>query len=180
MKKHFQNKPWLALIGHRASGKSCLGEGLAQELDLGFLDQDLLVRQRVGRDLAEYFALYGEARFRQEEEQVLFSISRGPLVLATGGGVVENPQAVKFLRERAFLIYLEVPAEELICRRESVADPRPLLFGAKTISEEIQRGYDGRAKLYEEACDLKWSWNRGLIPAAVQSLKKAALEAYGQ
>jgi shikimate kinase len=173
-------KPWLALIGHRASGKSSLGAGLAQEMGLRFIDQDLWVRRRVGQELSTYFGLYGEAKFRQEEERVLFSFPRCPLLLATGGGVVENPLAVKFLRERAILIYLEVPCDELIRRREFIVDPRPLLHGAKSISEEMRAGYDTRAKLYEQACDLKWPWNKGLIPAGIMSLHKAVLSVYGK
>ncbi len=135
----------IALVGLRASGKTTLGRLLAEKLGRAFVDLDEEVSREDGalrasevlRPAGEILAVEGEPRFRDLEERALERVlSRTePLVLATGGGVVERAKNRLLLRVRARCLWLQVPVEEL--QRRMRADPtaRPALLGRDPITE---------------------------------------------
>ncbi len=59
------------LIGYRGSGKTSVGEALAHRLGYEFQDTDVLVEQRLGMTIAEFFKSRGEAAFRERESATL-------------------------------------------------------------------------------------------------------------
>jgi len=115
------------LVGLPGSGKSSVGRRLAQRLDLPFFDSDVVIEQRLGCAIREYFEREGESRFRDIEQQVvaeLASIPRG--VVATGGGAVLRDANRRVLQVGAHVIYLRSSPEDLYRRlRHDVK--RPLL-----------------------------------------------------
>ncbi|MCY2958548.1 MAG: shikimate kinase [Planctomycetota bacterium] len=135
----------MALVGLRASGKTTLGKLLAEKLGRAFVDldeevsrEDAALRASAAlRPAGEILATDGEPRFRDLEERALERVlSRTePLVLATGGGVVERAKNRLLLRTRARCLWLQVPVEEL--QRRMRADPtvRPALLGTDPIAE---------------------------------------------
>ncbi len=149
----------IALVGLRASGKTTLGRLLAERLRRAFVDLDdeiaLLHAAHEGRVPAlragEVLGAVGEERFRDLEERALEkALSRAqPLVLATGGGVVERARNRLLLRTRAACVWLHVPVGEL--RRRLAADPtpRPALLGEDAI-EEVGALMARRTPLYLE------------------------------
>lgn len=100
---------------------------MAQRLDLPFFDSDVVIEQRLGCAIREYFEREGESRFRDIEQQVvaeLASIPRG--VVATGGGAVLRDANRRVLQVGAHVIYLRSSPEDLYRRlRHDVK--RPLL-----------------------------------------------------
>jgi shikimate kinase len=151
-------RKWIALIGDRASGKSTISARVAQELGLDSYDLDLVLAQRVGRDHHSFFRLYGETRFREQEELALWDLPRFSLVLATGGGVCSNPLAMKVLSERAQFLYLDVCKSELLRRRLSKPDSRPILEGFSSVEEEVSALYINRREQYRQRSDWTVSW----------------------
>lgn len=135
----------IALVGLRASGKTTLGKLLAAQLGRTFVDLDEEVSREDAalrgtsalRPAGEILASEGEPRFRDLEERALERVlSRTePLVLATGGGVVERAKNRLLLRTRARCLWLQVPVEEL--QRRMRADPtvRPALLGKDPVEE---------------------------------------------
>ncbi len=135
----------IALVGLRASGKTTLGRLLAEKLGRVFVDLDeevsredaALRASEVLRPAGEILATEGEPKFRDLEERALERVlSRTePLVLATGGGVVERAKNRLLLRTRARCLWLQVPVEEL--QRRMRVDPtvRPALLGRDPIAE---------------------------------------------
>ncbi len=87
------DRPWIVLIGLRASGKSTLGALLAERLGLPFVDLDHEIATAAGAASAgQVIERDGEPLFRTLEAAALEAVLSRPLrgVLATGGGVVEG------------------------------------------------------------------------------------------
>lgn len=118
----------VALIGLPGCGKSTIGRQLARLWSLPFVDSDLMIEQRLGCSIREYFEREGEQAFRDVEAQVIDELtqSRQGLLLSTGGGVVLREENRRHLHERAQVYYLKCAPEDIAVRlRNDVT--RPLL-----------------------------------------------------
>lgn len=148
-------KPWICLIGFRCSGKSTIGRALAEKLAWKFFDTDEFLIEQEKRSISELFQMYGELRFRMLEAQCLFRLPKQNLILSSGGGLVENIEAINFLKRKAVFVYLKVPMDVLIQRRREDPGDRPLLFGARDITEEYALAFENRKGLYESIADVE-------------------------
>ncbi len=147
----------LVLIGARASGKTSVGQILARLLNRPFVDLDEELVAVAGRTVAEIVAQEGWPGFRRREKAMVkrFAALAGQ-VLATGGGVVLDPENVALLRERGLIVWLRAPAATLGRRlREDRAgrDFRPSLTGAAPEAEMAQVLAE-REPLYRAAAHL--------------------------
>lgn len=151
----------IVLIGFMGTGKTAVGRRLAEILGREFIDTDGEVERALGKPVARIFAEDGEARFRAEEAEVCRRLAgcRG-LVIATGGGIVLNPENVRHLRQNGILIALTAAPEEIYRRLSGQASPasggrrrtpeiRPLLQG--DMRARIQELLRARAGAYAVA-----------------------------
>jgi shikimate kinase len=117
----------LYLVGMMGSGKTSTGRPLAERLGYGFVDADAVIEQAAGCSIQEIFERDGEAGFRSLESQVLSAISqRHSLVVATGGGVVTQPENWGLLHS-GIVIWLDVVPDQLMQRLKADSTVRPLL-----------------------------------------------------
>ena len=117
----------LNLVGMMGSGKTSTGRPLAERLGYGFVDADAVIEQAAGCSIPEIFERDGEAGFRSLESQVLSAISqRHSLVVATGGGVVTQPENWGLLHS-GIVIWLDVVPDQLLQRLNADSTVRPLL-----------------------------------------------------
>ena len=137
------------LIGLMGSGKTTIGQLLAKRLQLPFIDSDHELEQRTGVNVATIFEIEGEPAFRQREVAIIDELSSlQPIVLATGGGAILNPQTRNVLRERGTVIYLHSAAETSYERIRRNRD-RPLLLVDDPLAR-LRQLYDLRHPLYAE------------------------------
>ena len=132
----------LILIGMPGSGKSTVGQLLAQKLNREFRDADQVLEQQFG-PIPEIFRTQGEAGFRKLETQVLTELSRhSGLVIATGGGCVTRPENYDLLHQNGRIFCLSRPLDQL--SREG----RPL-------SQDlgVEALYEARKDLYAQFAD---------------------------
>lgn len=148
---------WTSFIGFMASGKSSVTRHLQEATSRPAVSLDEAVVRRTGLSIDGIFAEEGEAAFRAHELAALRELDPDrPLVVDTGGGVVETPAAVELLRSRGVVIWLDAPWEVFRDRlRASAAAGRPLV---------IQLGWAGlealfhrRRRLYAAAADFRVS-----------------------
>ena len=149
--------PNLVLIGYRATGKTSVGARLAEVLQRPFVDLDQVLVREAGRSVADIVAQGGWAEFRRLEKQLVarYRNTRG-LVLATGGGVVLDPNNVAALRENGILIWLTADPAAIQARlaQDQPRDAnRPSLTGEDTI-REVAAVAEERAPLYQAAAQI--------------------------
>lgn len=105
----------IILFGLKHSGKSTLGKGLARELGWDFLDTDDLIEKAEGMTCRELYNTKGAAAFMEAEAKVCAAFaadsSKECIVLSTGGGICDNPDAIQNLQSAGTLIYLDTNPE---------------------------------------------------------------------
>ncbi|HEX6263431.1 MAG TPA: shikimate kinase [Actinomycetota bacterium] len=140
-------KVWL--VGMPASGKTTTGTLLARRLGVPFVDVDLEIESRAGRDVAGIFAEAGEAGFRSlEREAIALLAEDGDAVIAAGGGAVLDPANREAMRASGRVVLLEAPAEMLVARLGDA--PRPVTAGA-----DLEALLRDRAEAYAAAAHLR-------------------------
>ena len=140
----------LYLVGMMGSGKTSTGRPLAERLGYGFVDADAVIEQAAGCSIPEIFERDGEAGFRKLESQVLSAISqRHSLVVATGGGVVTQPENWGLLHS-GIVIWLDVVPDQLLQRLKADSTVRPLLQTADP-EAALNALLNERRPLYAEA-----------------------------
>ncbi|MBE0697609.1 MAG: hypothetical protein IH586_11870, partial [Anaerolineaceae bacterium] len=118
------------LYGPPLTGKSTLGQSLASNLHIPFIDLDTVIEDKAKQSIAEIFSVEGEVGFRQREmraiEEVVQSFSQ---VIALGGGALLNPAARAVVEKSGKVLCLGANLETLITRTNSESAIRPLLAG---------------------------------------------------
>ena len=116
------------LVGYMASGKSNLGQILAERLEYAFADLDYLFEERFRIGVLDFFEKYDEKGFRQIEQTLLHE-SEGwdNVVIATGGGTPCFFDNMNVIRKSGISIYLRWEVRPLVARLRQVKRKRPLL-----------------------------------------------------
>lgn len=137
------------LVGFMGSGKSTVGRLLARKLKIPFVDIDEEIEIREGLSIPQIFSLKGEPYFRKLELEVLrdVTLSLPSFVMATGGGLGANPEAMEFMKRHGIVIWLDIPFETFL-KRTSKDSNRPLLQRG---IEELRDLYNQRIETYRQA-----------------------------
>lgn len=144
------------LIGLRASGKTTVGRALAEVLGCALLDTDALVVERAGCTIDRLVADKGWEHFRELEKQALVQASALPgKVVATGGGMVLDPENRKLMNGTGVVFYLA--ADAALMAQRLMADPntvtqRPALT-TLDLHDEIAAVMTEREPLYMATMD---------------------------
>jgi 3-dehydroquinate dehydratase type I len=134
----------VVLVGFMGAGKTTVGHIMAERLGQPFVDSDVLIEQRLGREIRDIFRTEGEPYFRQLEHDTVIGLVRGPdAVIALGGGAVEDPRSRAVLRD-AQVVYLRVSYDEALARVES-DEFRPMLH-----RPDLDEVYKRRLSAYED------------------------------
>jgi shikimate kinase len=145
--RQFKN---IALVGFMGTGKSTVGQMVAGMLNFRFVDTDEMIEGIADKRIADIFAAEGEARFREYEWEVVQKL-RGVshTVIATGGGLITNPENLASLKEHALVVCLWCSAEAIF-RRVGHQGHRPLLR-VENPKERIEALLAERAPAYRQA-----------------------------
>lgn len=145
-KNLFNKKENIVLIGMPSSGKSTVGNMLAEKLGRAFFDSDKLVESTQNMTIPDIFKAEGEAYFRNCETEAVFELSKNnSSVIATGGGVVLNKKNIELLKENGKVFFLDRPLEMLL-----TTDDRPL----SSNKADLEKRYNERYDLYRTSADV--------------------------
>ncbi len=144
----------IILIGFMGSGKTSVGNKLAESIGYDFKDTDELIVSDEGIEIQEIFLNHGEEMFRNIESRLLLSIvdTLERTVLSTGGGMPLRDKNVKLLRVMGQVIYLRA-SKNTIIDRLSEDTTRPLLKGENP-QEKVEKLLSERDPIYEKAADI--------------------------
>lgn len=140
--------PRILLIGPMGSGKTTVGEQLAQDFGLSFRDTDLMIVEQSGREISDIFIEDGEEAFRALEKIILrTALLEDETILSLGGGACVSIDAQSALRASgAFIIYLKISLSQ-VSSRVGFNQGRPLLMGNPRA--QWQSLMNERAPIYE-------------------------------
>ena len=151
------------------AGKTTVGRALARETGKTFYDSDHEVEARTGVRIATIFEIEGEARFRAREHETIADLVRlNNVILATGGGVVLNPDNRRLLAENGTVVYLRAAIDDLLARTQNDKS-RPLLQTANPRAK-LAELFEARDPLYREIADVVIDTSRQNVHTLVMRL----------
>jgi shikimate kinase len=141
----------LVLVGLPGSGKSTVGQQVADGLGAPLFDIDSLLVREMGMPVEQIFGMVGEQRFREiEQKAVLAAVAaEEPAVIVPGGGWAAQPGHMHGARDFALLVYLRCLPRNAAKRAEQ-GEARPLLVGPDPV-ERMRKLLESREPFYKLA-----------------------------
>jgi shikimate kinase len=166
---YVQSNQNIYLVGLMGAGKTTVGRQLARRLGRPFFDSDHEIVARTGVAIPTIFEIEGEDGFRRREAQTIAELTAGEnLVMATGGGVVLNPENRRQLHDTGWVVYLNVPPA-LLYERTRHDRNRPLLRVADPLAK-LEELHALRDPLYRETAHITIEGGRLVASGIVQHL----------
>lgn len=136
----------VALVGHRAAGKSTLLGPVAALVGWPGVDLDAELERRLGRPLRQVYVEDGVDRFRAAEREAYQAVP-GRRVVAVGGGFLSLH--ADLLEEDTAVL---VPVTFETYRERLLADAdRPRLYPEMTVEDELRYSFRSREELHRRA-----------------------------
>jgi shikimate kinase len=144
----------IILIGMMGSGKTTIGKQLAEAMHYDFLDTDeTILEQTEYASITDLFNEEGEDYFRMLENDLLKKIQHlNKTIIATGGGMIINPENVELLRTMGEIIYLQSTVQNLVSHLDHHSD-RPLI-NKKSMKKDLKKILNRRSETYIKSADI--------------------------
>jgi XRE family aerobic/anaerobic benzoate catabolism transcriptional regulator len=136
----------IALVGLRGAGKTTLGEQLAAQRGVAFVELDREVEREAGTSMNEILLLHGQAGYRRYERRALLRIAQDHadgVVMTTGGSIVSERETFDLLQSHFYCVWVKASPEEHMSRVVAQGDMRP--FAAGRDGGEVPAGAMGEA-----------------------------------
>ncbi len=162
-------KAHVFLIGMDGTGKSSLGQRLAQNLGRPFLDTEQTICRMTGMNSpAELCASLGEDFFQNAETGLLISlVGKEPHVVATSQTVCDDDLNVKIMRNHGVVICVHKPLNMLLKALGARGDP------SNEDYDRVIGAYHRESRRFSEAADATLE-NVKDFPSAVKHLTDTA------
>lgn len=150
-------KDSIALIGFMATGKTNVGQKLAEALnkDYKFIETDQIIIEDAGKSIPEIFEEDGEIRFREYEIQACKKASQlHHVIISCGGGVVLNKINVDYLKRNCHIVLLTATAEEIYNRAMKDGQETRPVIDKEDPKAEIKSVLDFREPFYDAAAEI--------------------------
>lgn len=147
----------ILLIGYRCAGKTSVGRALSGLLGVSFLDTDQLVGELCGKGIAKIVLEDGWESFRRVEKEVIRGLSSyNGVVIAIGGGAIEDAENRELIKRLGLVIWLRTDEAVALQRMKGddvTPQQRPPLSQG-SMEQEVTEVLRKRVPLYSELADL--------------------------
>ena len=140
----------IVLIGMPGVGKSTIGVVLAKLIGYQFIDADLVIQQKAGKLLHEIIKEEGTDGFLEIEGRINSEIEAERAIIATGGSVVYEKNAMEHYKKTGIIVYLHVSFPILEKRLKDIKGRGVVLKSG----QDLQALYAERTPLYESYADI--------------------------
>ena len=147
----------VVLIGYMGSGKSVIGNLLAKQLHLPFVDSDDCLESKAQQSITQIFEEQGELGFRKMERNVLHELltDNQDKVLSLGGGTpcyFDNMDVIT--QHTSKVVYLDTSIQVLVERLLKEKNDRPViahLDSKESLTEFVGKHLFERRPFYRKA-----------------------------
>jgi shikimate kinase len=156
--------------GMIGSGKTAVGELLAQRLGWSSFDLDREMDRELGSSFHELVREQGWLAFRELEYKICKRFSQmDKTVIALGGGTVRYQWNTDILRGTGIMILLESDLPILADRVRKV--DRPRVNPGVSLEEDLERIWSNASHLYRQCADIIYHTDLGKsVPQEVQEI----------
>jgi XRE family transcriptional regulator, aerobic/anaerobic benzoate catabolism transcriptional regulator len=170
----------IALIGLRGAGKTSLGQRLAQDLGVPFVELSREVEKLAGCSIFEIHNLYGTSAYRRYERRALEEAiaAHAAAVIETPGGVVSDAATFNLLLANCLTVWLQATPEDHMRRVAEQGDLRPMAASSEAM-DDLRRILAGRAAFYSKA-DLMVETSGQSLEATFDALRAHVRAARGR
>ena len=132
------------------TGKTVIGEILAQKLGKDFIETDKKIESKQGKKIVDIFSQDGEEHFRVQEKEIIRKLSsQKDLVISCGGGLICNRENLELLKSTGLVFCLRASAETIYERTKKDKN-RPLLDVNNSL-DKIKNLLQERISYYDQA-----------------------------
>ncbi|BAE18362.1 shikimate kinase [Staphylococcus saprophyticus] len=149
----------LILIGFMGTGKTTLGQFLASNNQLSYIDLDEHIAIQENKSIPEIFEAIGEQGFRKLENEYLQECVQRYDIISTGGGIIEGDESFRILKEQPKVIWLDCDIEILYKRIKNDSN-RPNANNKSLF--ELKSLYSSRVSRYNEIAFIKVNSSQSL------------------
>lgn len=167
------------LIGYMGCGKTTLGEVLARQMGVPFIDLDEYIERQQGMTIVEIFAREGEERFRQLETAALGEVAAmDGVIIACGGGTPCHGNNMTLMNEMGVTVWLTTSPERITARlllpEQRVKRPKFNDLPDEAFLPLVQRELERRSPYYNQASLQFDSTDIETAPATVRTANRLA------
>ena len=141
----------IVLIGYRGTGKSVVGNLVADGLQMKCIAMDVRIVEKAGMSVPDIVKKHDWATFRDMESEVARELAKlDNIIIDTGGGVIERPENIDALQANSCMIWLKASVDVIVSRIQEGTE-RPALTDGKSFTEEVAEVLERRAPKYKSA-----------------------------
>jgi shikimate kinase len=148
----------ISFIGMAGCGKSTIGGILSSQLDISFVDTDLLIEEKFKLSLEQLKKKNGYEFVRQAEEEVILRLDENIKVISTGGSAVYSEKSMLHLSSFSKIMYINTPLDEI---KERIGDGQERGLAAPD-GLSIDDIYKERVPLYNKWADITLNGNKSI------------------
>ena len=144
------------LIGYMGCGKTTLGEVLARQMGLRFIDLDEFIEARQGMTIPQIFDQMGEDRFRELETEALSEVAViQNVIVGCGGGTPCHGGNMALMNQAGTTVWLTTSPERITARlllpKEKCKRPKVLHLPDEDVFPLVKAELQARAPIYGQA-----------------------------
>lgn len=143
-------EPCISIIGMAGSGKSTVGQTLAELLGWAFLDTDQLLEAAYGTKLQNITNSLSRDEFLDAETTMICSLRASRTVISTGGSAVYREGSMRHLKKLGPIVCLDASVD-LVKERIALNPERGLIIAP---GQTIESLYNERIDLYNGFADI--------------------------